>query len=107
MHILKDENGNPIPHGGHEHTHEHEHCHEHEHEHHHHHHNSAKTGDKSLALLSYMYDHNVDHTRELLDMAAQIETDGKPAVAAKMRKAADAFNQGNDLLHEALHLYEE
>ena len=103
MHILKDENGNPIPHGGHEH--EHEHGHEHSHEHHHHH--GGASGDKSLALLSYMYDHNVQHTNELLEMASQIEADGKTAAAAKIREAAAEFGKGNDLLHEALHLYEE
>ena len=54
-----------------------------------------------------MYGHNVDHTQELIDMAAEIEASGKTAVAAKMREAAEAFNRGNDLLHEALHLYEE
>ena len=32
MHLLKDENGNPIPHGGHDHEHCHEHAHEHSHD---------------------------------------------------------------------------
>ena len=101
MHILKDENGNPIPHGGHDHEHEHSHGHEH------HHHHDGAAGDKSLALLSYMYDHNVQHTNELLDMASQIEEAGKTAAADKIREAAAEFGKGNELLHEALDLYEE
>lgn len=106
MHILTDENGNQIPHGGHSHSHEHDHEEAHGHEHHHHHHGDAPR-DRSLALLSYMYDHNVEHTNELLDMAAQIEAAGKEAAAAKIREAAAEFGKGNDLLHEALHLYED
>ena len=99
MHILKDENGNPIPHGGHD--------HDHGHSHEHHHHDPASKGDKTLALLSYMYDHNVQHTEELLGMADQVEEAGKTTVAAKIREAAAEFNKGNDLLHEALHQYED
>lgn len=116
MHIPEEEIGNQAAACSHDHEHHHDHAHPHDHEHSHSHehhhdhghsHDAAGKGDKALALLSYMYGHNVDHTRELLDMAAEIEAGGKTAVAAKMREAAEAFNQGNDLLHEALHLYEE
>ena len=64
MHLIKDENGNVIPHGsdGH-HDHDHEHCHE------------CKEGceksctDEVVALLNYMLSHNQHHAEELDQMA--------------------------------------
>ncbi len=95
MHLIKDENGNLIPHGhehvhehthedGHTHTHAHTHEHGHEEEHHHHHDHdhgcegscdtgcngcggAAKEDPKAqlVALLGYMLDHNESHARSL------------------------------------------
>ena len=104
MHLLTDENGNPIAHG--DHHHDHEHLHEHDHAAPHDHH-CEPGADKSLALLSYMYEHNAHHTEELLDVASRVEAEGKDAVAAKIREAAEKFNEGNSLLHEALHLWDK
>ena len=126
MHILKDENGNPVPHGGHEHPHEHEHCHEHEHAHdhgqghdhghehdhehdhghEHHHHSHAGTGDKALALLSYMYDHNVHHAEELSGLVKQLEEEGRKEAAERIKETVAYYEQGNAIFHEALHMLE-
>ena len=67
MHLLYDENGNPIPHGAHD-----------EHHHHHDHHHEGedcghacnacseeKCKDENLALLTYMLQHNEHHAAEL------------------------------------------
>ena len=106
MHLLTDENGNPIAHGDHHHDHEHKHEHDHAAPHDHHHH-AGDGMDKSQALLCYMYDHNAHHTEELLDVAGRIEAEGRNAIAAKIREAAAKFEEGNALLHEALHLWDE
>ena len=112
MHVVTDENGNPIPHGAgehnHDHHHEHEHSHEHEHGHSHEHESRAQEEckkDPTTALLTYMIDHNEHHAAEIVDMAADIESKGKAEAAAKMKEAVDEFNKGNALLREALELY--
>ena len=106
MHLLTDENGNPIAHGDHHHEHEHLHEHDHDTSSHDHHHAEPYT-DRSQALLVYMFDHNVHHTLELLDVASKIEKEGKEEIAAKVREAAQRFEEGNALLHEALHLWDK
>ena len=69
MHLLKDENGNVIPHGdGPAHKHEHDHgCEEHACD------GCSGGSDKckneSVALLNYMVDHNEHHAAELDQMA--------------------------------------
>ncbi len=103
MHVLTDENGNPIPHGAGEHTHEHDHGHHHEHHHHEHEHESPK--DATLALMTYMIDHNEHHAAEIVEMAADVEKNGKADAAAKMTEAVEKFNEGNAILREALALY--
>ena len=76
MHLLYDENGNPIPHGAHD-----------EHHHHHDHHHEGedcghacnacgseeKCKDENLALLTYMLQHNEHHAAELDEMADKLE----------------------------------
>ena len=69
MHIIHDENGNPIAHG---HDHEHAHTHEHGHDHDHDHGCASDNcgscndcGDKTAALLDYMLKHNEHHAAEL------------------------------------------
>ena len=67
MHLLKDENGNVIPHGdgpAHKHEHDHDHgCEEHACD------GCSGGSDKckneSVALLNYMVDHNEHHAAEL------------------------------------------
>ena len=94
MHIIHDENGNPIAHG---HDHEHAHTHEHGHDHDHDHAACASdrtaraaamtAGDKTAALLDYMLKHNEHHAAELDQLADRLRAEGKEA-------AADQITQG-------------
>ena len=96
MHIVKDENGNLVPHGGHDHA-----------DHHDHHHDEPASKDKTLALLTYMINHNKDHAEEINDMASQLEQKGLTDVAAQMREGVTEMQKGNMLLEVALDLYKE
>ncbi len=118
MHIIKDENGNPIPHGGHDHEHCHEqehchaaeegHCHEHHHDHEHHHGGQApQTKDQMIALLDYMAKHNAAHTAELDGMTAKLVEAGRADAADQVRKAVDEFQKGNMYLSLALSMIRE
>lgn len=126
MHIVKDENGNLLPHGNHEHDHSHEgeHCHSHEghchshdghcHEgeghchshggHCHSHEDEAAPANKTEALLKYMLDHNTHHAAELDQMAAKLSAEGQEKAAEQIRKAVDEFQKGNLYLGLALSL---
>ena len=121
MHLLKDENGNIIPHGaehthehshedGHTHTHPHTHEHGHEDDHHHDHEHgcegSCDTGCSGCsgaaqdpkaqltALLGYMLNHNESHARELDEMAGKIAEAGMPEAAEQIRKGVAEFQKG-------------
>ncbi len=115
MHLVKDENGNPIPHGHDEHCPEHEHCHqseEHCHEHHHghghsHHHDSPETKDQMIALLDYMTKHNEAHAAELDKVADKLWENGRNDVAEQVRRAVDEFQKGNMYLSLALSMVKE
>ncbi len=118
MHILRDENGNLIPHGA-DHDHEHSHDHDHEHEHHHHHDHDgdvhAHCGhcdpdggsckDETLALLTYMINHNKQHAAETDKMAKELEEKGLGDVAKQMREGVMNYEKGNMYLSLALSLY--
>ncbi|MBQ8306649.1 MAG: cobalt transporter [Blautia sp.] len=121
MHIIKDENGNLIPHGAH-HDHEHEghhhdHDHEHEHEGHHHDHGceqghcgSCEGGDcrnETVALLTYMLQHNEHHAQELDQMADNLDKLGMTAAAKTIREGVSDFQKGNMRLGLALTLVKE
>ncbi|MEE0955753.1 MAG: cobalt transporter [Eubacterium sp.] len=90
MHELRDENGNLIPHGGHDHHHDHDH---------------GEKKDATLALLSYMVDHNRHHAAELSDMAGEISGKGMTEVADLMKEGVAELEKGNELLAKALELY--
>ena len=60
MHLLHDENGNPVPHGGH-HEHSHEHSHSHDCGNGCHEHCEGECKDENVALLTYMLQHNEHH----------------------------------------------
>lgn len=128
MHIVKDENGNMIPHGHHEHPHIHEdgveHTHEHSHQaghdHDHHHHHEECEGSceggcsacsdpkaKMAALLSYMLDHNESHARELDDMASKLAEAKMADAAEQIRKGVAEFQKGNMYLSLALSMVKE
>ena len=120
MHLIKDENGNPIPHGaghdhGHEHCHDHghEHCHDHGHEHCHECHDADdcsaedRTQKETVALLAYMQQHNEQHAAELDQMAANLEKLGLMDAAKQIREGVSDFQKGNMRLSLALTLVKE
>ena len=134
MHLIKDENGNLIQHGHehvHEHTHEHTHAdgvthshahthesggeHAHSHgegcqEHTHEHCGSCQEGDckkETIALLTYMLQHNEHHTQELDQMAENLDKMGLAASAKAIRDAVADFQKSNMRLGLALTLVKE
>ena len=95
----------------HEHAHEHVcgHHHEHAHEHvcgHHHEHGDTPelTPEQTLALMSYMLEHNRSHAEELHGVAHALEHQGKPEAAKLVSEAVHYFGHCNDRLEEALRL---
>lgn len=131
MHLMKDENGNLIAHG-HEHSHEHTHSdgvtHSHEHSHdshgegHEHSHSdgcahshdghcgSCKEGDcknETVALLTYMLQHNEHHAAELDQMAENLAKMGMDAAAKTIKEGVADFQKGNMRLSLALTLVKE
>lgn len=97
MHMLKDENGNIIPHGeGHDHHHDHDH-HDH-HDHHHDHGDHAETD----ALIGYMVSHNAHHAEELKDIAHTLRHEGRTEIADCIEAAVADFATGNEKLSKAL-----
>ncbi|MDO5336802.1 MAG: cobalt transporter [Eubacteriales bacterium] len=128
MHLIKDENGNLIHHG-HEHTHEHvhadgtthTHAHSHEnsdsHEHAHetcsegHQHCGSCTGgdckNETVALLTYMLQHNEHHAMELDQMADNLKKLGMDAAAKSIKDGVSDFQKGNLRLSLALNLVKQ
>ena len=128
MHLIKDENGNLIQHG-HEHTHEHTHAdgvsHTHAHTHegsdsHNHTHTegqncatecgSCQEGDcknETVALLTYMLQHNEHHAAELDQMADNLKKLNMDAAARTIKEAVSDFQEGNMRLGLALTLVKE
>lgn len=106
MHILKDENGRIIPHGPGE---EGAHPHDHEHTHSHCSHDCGNgcTGEEdctreTIALLSYMLDHNQHHAAELDQMADNLVKLGLDSAAKQIKEAVSDFQKGNMRLAMAL-----
>lgn len=129
MHLIKDENGNLVQHG-HEHTHEHthsdgvthSHVHTHEssenHEHTHTESTACQGGDctscqggdcknETVALLTYMLQHNEHHAAELDQMADNLEKMGMRAAAKTIKESVSDFQKGNMRLGLALTLVKE
>ena len=97
----------------HEHTHEHPHDHDHLHEHSHAHEAHDHSHDCShdcgscasqcehtpmqelLALMKYMVSHNAAHTRELADLAIQLEKAGSHMAYEQVLAAVSDFEKGN------------
>ena len=126
---IKDENGNLVQHG-HEHTHEHTHSdgvtHSHAHTHeggenHEHTHTestacaggdcgSCQGGDcknETVALLTYMLQHNEHDAAELDQMADNLEKMGMSAAAKTIKESVSDFQKGNMRLGLALTLVKE
>lgn len=90
MHLVYDENGNPVPHGK---TESHSHAHSHE---------GGEQSSENLALLNYMIDHNEHHADELEELAGKWEQSGFPDKAAAIREGVAGFRKGNECLKKAL-----
>ena len=94
MHLLKDENGNVIPHGdGPAHKHEHDHgCEEHACD------GCSGGSDKckneSVALLNYMVDHNEHHAAELDQMADNLAKLGMDTAAKQIKERQSQIASG-------------
>ena len=101
MHIITDENGNVIQHG---HSHDHgeaAHCHD------------TACGScggcadpekETVALVSYMVDHNKHHAAELAEMGKKLREMGQTEAADQIDKAVSDFESGNVRLSVALSL---
>lgn len=124
MHLIKDENGNLVAHGHDAHNHEHTHAdgtthtHEHTHEHgegHTHEHSgmnceSCSGGDcknETVALLTYMLQHNEHHAAELDQMAENLAKLGCNGASKTIKDAVADFQKGNMRLSLALTLVKE
>ena len=105
MHLIKDENGNVIPHGGDEHHHDHSHNHEHC--------GSCEDGcsgnctDEVVASLNYMLSHNEHHAEELDQMAENLKKMGMEDAAKTIKEGVADFQKGNMRLGLALTLVKE
>ena len=101
MHLIKDENGNVMPHThGDAHTHQHEHngeVHTHGCEHNHtcgsNCQNSGDCKNETVALLSYMLDHNEHHAAELDQMADNLAKLGMDTAAKQIKEAVSGISE--------------
>ena len=78
--------------------HDHPHSHSHEHEHTH----APVDLKQTKALLQYMLEHNRHHAEELHDLAHQLSGEGKHAAADRIHEAIHSYEEGNNLLEQAL-----
>ena len=99
MHILYDENGNPIAHGDHAQSHGHGHDH-----HGGHTHGKTDGTDENLAVLTYMYQHNEHHASEREEMAEKLRETGFQDVAEQIHEGVLQFYRANEFLGKALEL---
>ena len=77
------------------------------HDHTHVHGSGTEGKDKNLVLLSFTYDHNVHHTEEMNELIEVLRESGKTDVCALVEQAQAKFREGNEILHHAIHHYEE
>ena len=95
------------------HAHAHDHAHPHEHDHlhgeghtHDHSHGCASSCDSCggcqhtpmeelVALMKYMASHNASHTRELAELAAQLQKAGDNAAYEQVMAAVSDYEKGN------------
>jgi hypothetical protein len=115
---MHDENGQTLAREHHTHTHAHEHehhTHTHPHTHSHEHtHPDSKTAASdehalpyTSTLLSYLVEHNTQHTNELYELAHSAEHAGLLDVAKLINEGAAYYARGNRLLVEAHALIEK
>ena len=79
---------------------EHHHHHDHDHEHSH----DFTPEQELLALIHYMTHHNADHTSELRDLSLQLKDVGNISAYEKVLSAVLKFEEGTELLEEAMDL---
>ena len=84
------------------HTHPHEHSHEHPHTHEHAVPADGDTLKKTVALLSYMVEHNKAHAQEVHDLSHELSADGKKEAASLIHRGFALYREGNELLERAL-----
>lgn len=86
MHLLHDENGNIIPHGGHDKAQD----------------TSGHEKNEHVVLLSYMLNHNVSHAAELKELADKMDQEGYSEVVNEIQEGVACFMEGNHHLSHAL-----
>ena len=82
--------------------HDHGHSHEHSHTHDHAHEHTHTPMEELVALMKYMAGHNAAHTKELADLAIQLEQAGKHEAYTRVMVAVSDFEKGNQQLAAAL-----
>ncbi|MFV0528596.1 MAG: cobalt transporter [Lachnospiraceae bacterium] len=117
MHLTKDENGNEIAHShgcAHSHDSSHEHCHSHGDAGHCSNHGSShneasepSSAQETLALLTYMLQHNEHHAAELDVMSDKLKELEVLDAAKLIKEAVEDFQKGNMRLSLALTLVKE
>lgn len=84
----------------HEHGHEH---HDHTHSHDHHDHAPGATPREELvAMLRYMAGHNAAHTKELAELAGQLDTAGEHEQYEQVMQAVEEYQRANARLQSVL-----
>lgn len=95
MHLVKDENGQVIPHGdGHHHHHDEGGC-GHEHSHEGCSNCQGECKDETVALLTYMVQHNEHHAAELDQMADNLSKLGMEDAAKTIKEGVADFQKAN------------
>ena len=74
----------------------------HEQEHHHDHAHGATPMEELTAMLRYMAGHNAAHTRELAELAGQLDTAGRHEQYAQVMQAVKEYQQANERLQGVL-----
>lgn len=73
------------------------------HHHHDNHHETAElSAEQTLALMTYMLDHNRSHSKELHNIGHALEDQGKAEPAALVFESVHFFEQCNNKLEAAL-----
>ena len=74
----------------------------HEQEDHHDHAHGATPMEELTAMLRYMVGHNAAHTRELAELAGQLDTAGRHEQYAQVMQAVKEYQQANERLQGVL-----
>lgn len=71
---------------------------------HEHAHGRELTPEQTLALMSYMLEHNRSHAEELHELGHSLAGQGREDAAALLHEAVHLFEHGNEKLEAALKL---